>query len=66
RRKLLSPQDPIWGPFWGADTHARNTGDSYKNGGEVKSTRRHSGMHVDPSGGYDHSGPQRGGDTGLS
>ncbi|KAL0294295.1 UNVERIFIED_CONTAM: hypothetical protein Sangu_3221600 [Sesamum angustifolium] len=28
----------------GADTPARITGDSYKNGGEVNSTRRHSGM----------------------
>ncbi|KAL0307414.1 UNVERIFIED_CONTAM: hypothetical protein Scaly_2983300 [Sesamum calycinum] len=34
----------------GADTPARITGDSYKNGGEVNSTRRHSGMDVDPSG----------------
>ena len=46
----------------GADTPARITGDSYKNGGEVNSTRRHSGMDVDPSGGDNHSGPGRGGD----
>lgn len=46
----------------GADTPARITGDSYKNGGEVKSTRRHSGMDVDPSGRDNHSGPGRGGD----
>nr|BCV68930.1 hypothetical protein ORF77 [Oryza rufipogon] len=32
----------------GADTPARITGDGYKNGGEVKSTRRHSGMNEDP------------------
>ena len=50
----------------GADTPARITGDGYKNGGEVKSTRRHSGMNVDPSGGDNHSGPGRGGDTSLS
>ena len=46
----------------GADTPARITGDGYKNGGEVNSTRRHSGMDVDPSGGDNHSGPGRGGD----
>ena len=46
----------------GADTPARITGDSYKNGGEVNSTRRHSGMDVDPSGRDNHSGPGRGGD----
>ena len=46
----------------GADTPARITGDSYKNGGEVNSTRRHSGMDVDPSGRENHSGPGRGGD----
>lgn len=45
----------------GADTPARITGDSYKNGGEVNSTRRHSGMDVDPSGRDNHSGPGRGG-----
>src|SRR3954466_15100947 len=50
----------------GADTPAWITGDGYKNGGEVKSTRRHSGMNVDPSGGDNHSGPGRGGDTSLS
>jgi len=50
----------------GADTPARITGDGYKNGGEVKSTRRHSGMNVDPSGRDNHSGPGRGGDTSLS
>lgn len=43
----------------GADTPARITGDSYKNGGEVNSTRRHSGMDVDPSGRENHSGPGR-------
>ncbi|KAK6923597.1 hypothetical protein RJ641_011901 [Dillenia turbinata] len=49
--------------FWGgADTLARITGDGYKNGGEVNSTRRHSGMDVDPSGRDNHSGPGRGGD----
>nr|GFC11748.1 maturase, mitochondrial [Tanacetum cinerariifolium] len=41
----------------GADTPAQITGDSYKNGGEVNSTRRHSGMDVDPSGRDNHSGP---------
>ena len=46
----------------GADTPARVTGDGYKNGGEVNSTRRHSGMDVDPSGRDNHSGPRRGGD----
>ncbi|PHT86561.1 hypothetical protein T459_08667 [Capsicum annuum] len=46
----------------GADTPARITGDSYKNGGEVNSTRRHSGMDVDPSGRDNHSGPGRSGD----
>lgn len=46
----------------GADTPARITGDSYKNGGEVYSTRRHSGMDVDPSDRDNHSGPGRGGD----
>lgn len=46
----------------GADTLARITGDGYKNGGEVNSTRRHSGMDVDPSGRDNHSGPGRGGD----
>ncbi|KAL8488585.1 hypothetical protein ACS0TY_024753 [Phlomoides rotata] len=45
-----------WG---GAGTPARITGDSYKNGGEVNSTRRHSGMDVDPSGRDNHSGPGR-------
>lgn len=45
----------------GADTPARITGDGYKNGGEVKSTRRHSGMNVDPSGRDNHSGPGRSG-----
>lgn len=44
----------------GADTPARITGDGYKNGGEVNSTRRHSGMDVDPSGRDNHSGPGRG------
>ncbi|XLT02935.1 hypothetical protein HN51_052286 [Arachis hypogaea] len=46
----------------GADTPARITGDGYKNGGEVNSTRRLSGMDVDPSGRDNHSGPGRGGD----
>mgnify|MGYP004551444605 CR=1 FL=1 len=46
----------------GADTPARITGDGYKNGGEVNSTRRHSGMDVNPSGRDNHSGPGRGGD----
>lgn len=50
----------------GADTPARITGDGYKNGGEVNSTRRHSGMNVDPSGRDNHSGPGRGDDTSLS
>ncbi|KAL8488335.1 hypothetical protein ACS0TY_024565 [Phlomoides rotata] len=43
-----------WG---GAGTPARITGDSYKNGREVNSTRQHSGMDVDPSGKDNHSGP---------
>ncbi|KAD4178756.1 hypothetical protein E3N88_27347 [Mikania micrantha] len=46
----------------GADTPARITGVSYKNGGEVNSTRQHSGMDVDPSGRDNYSGPGRGGD----
>ncbi|KAM7249868.1 hypothetical protein ACFE04_019713 [Oxalis oulophora] len=50
------------GSLGGADTPARITGDGYKNGGEVNSTRRHSGMDVDPSGRDNHSGPGRGGD----
>ncbi|KAI3987342.1 hypothetical protein MKX01_003092 [Papaver californicum] len=50
----------------GADTPVPMTGDGYKNGGEVKSTRRHSGKDVDPSDSYNHSGPGRGGDTSLS
>ncbi|KAH9680052.1 hypothetical protein KPL71_026394 [Citrus sinensis] len=50
------------GSLGGADTPARITGDGYKNGGEVNSTRRHSGMDVDPSGRDNHSGPRRGGD----
>ncbi|KAI5638633.1 hypothetical protein M9H77_00139 [Catharanthus roseus] len=50
------------GSLGGADTPARITGDSYKNGGEVNSTRRYSGMDVDPSGRDNHSGPGRGGD----
>jgi hypothetical protein len=68
----LTPGSGTWGvaprnPFFlvhsgGADTPARITGDSYKNGGEVNSTRRHSGMDVDPSGRDNHSGPGRGGD----
>ncbi|KAI5003816.1 hypothetical protein ZWY2020_030976, partial [Hordeum vulgare] len=62
REKILSFSSTLGG----ADTPARITGDGYKNGGEVKSTRRHSGMNVDPSGGDNHSGPGRGGDTSLS
>lgn len=50
----------------GADTPARITGYGYKNGGEVKSTRRHSGMNVDPSGRDNHSSPRGGSDTSLS
>ena len=61
-KKILSFSSTLGG----ADTPARITGDGYKNGGEVKSTRRHSGMNVDPSGGDNHSGPGRGGDTILS
>ena len=61
-KKILSFSSTLGG----ADTPARITGDGYKNGGEVKSTRRHSGMNVDPSGGDNHSGPGRGGDTSLS
>lgn len=41
----------------GADTPARIAGDGDKNGGEVKSTRRHPGMNVDPSDRDNHSGP---------
>ncbi|VAH67280.1 unnamed protein product [Triticum turgidum subsp. durum] len=74
---LTLPLTYIWGllqekilsfssTLGGADTPARITSDGYKNGGEVKSTRRHSGMNVDPSGGHNHSGPGRGGDTSLS
>ncbi|KAJ6859817.1 hypothetical protein NC651_036198 [Populus alba x Populus x berolinensis] len=37
----------------------KTSGDGYKNGGEVNSTRRHSGMNVDPSGRDNHSGPGR-------
>nr|GEW95828.1 hypothetical protein [Tanacetum cinerariifolium] len=68
----LTPGSRTWGvaprnPFFlvhsgGVNTPARITGDSYKNGGEVNSTRRHSGMDVDPSGRDNHSGPGRGGD----
>ena len=58
REKILS----VSSTPGGADTPARITGDGYKNGGEVNSTRRHSGMDVDPSGGDNHSGPGRGGD----
>ena len=43
----------------GADTPARITGDGYKNGGEVNSTRRHTGKNVDPSGRYNKTGPGR-------
>ncbi|KAH0714979.1 hypothetical protein KY284_007884 [Solanum tuberosum] len=46
----------------GANTPARITGDSYKNGGEVNSTRRHSGMDADPSGRDNHFDPGRSGD----
>ncbi|VAH02519.1 unnamed protein product [Triticum turgidum subsp. durum] len=62
REKILSFSSTLGG----ADTPVRITCDGYKNGGEVKSTRRHSGMNVDPSGGDNHSGPGRGGDTSLS
>ncbi|KAL4270798.1 hypothetical protein AHAS_AhasUnG0053800 [Arachis hypogaea] len=58
-----SPKNPFFLVHsGGADTPARITGDGYKNGGEVNSTRRHSGMDVDPSGRDNHSGPGRGGD----
>ncbi|XBI71953.1 hypothetical protein VPH35_066021 [Triticum aestivum] len=56
----------VWNLGGGADTPAQITGDGYKNGGEVKSTQRHSAMNVDPLGGDNHSGPGRGGDTSLS
>ncbi|MCD7446293.1 hypothetical protein HAX54_000103 [Datura stramonium] len=46
----------------GADTPTRITGDSYKNGREVNSTQRHSGMDVDPSGRDNHFGPERSGE----
>ncbi|KAF3644525.1 apocytochrome b [Capsicum annuum] len=68
----LTPEFGTWGvaprnPFFlvhsgGADTSARITGDSYKNDGEVNSTRRHSGMDVDPSGRDNHFDPGRSGD----
>nr|GEU33908.1 maturase, mitochondrial [Tanacetum cinerariifolium] len=61
--QLLANTEPTtWVPSFvkgGADTPAQITGDSYKNGGEVNSTRRHSGMDVDPSGRDNHSGPGR-------
>ena len=44
------------------DTLTRIIGDGYKNGGEVNSTRQHSGMDVDPSGRDNHFGLGRGGD----
>ena len=62
---IYSPRNPFFSfssTQGGADTPARITGDGYKNGGEVNSTRRHSGMDVDPSGRDNHSGPGRGGD----
>ncbi|KAF7042941.1 LOW QUALITY PROTEIN: hypothetical protein CFC21_052416 [Triticum aestivum] len=62
REKILSFSSTLGG----ADTPAQITGDGYKNGGEVKSTQRHSAMNVDPLGGDNHSGPGRGGDTSLS
>nr|GEX30170.1 reverse transcriptase [Tanacetum cinerariifolium] len=43
----------------GADTPVWITSDSYKNGGEVNSTQRHSGMDVDPSGRDNNFGPGR-------
>ncbi|KAK4374975.1 hypothetical protein RND71_005652 [Anisodus tanguticus] len=46
----------------GADIPARITGDSYKNGWEVNSTRRHSRMGVDLSGRDNNSGLGRSGD----
>ncbi|GJV21438.1 hypothetical protein Tco_1370458 [Tanacetum coccineum] len=63
--EILNSDDPFtlpWIDKWGADTPAQIIGDSYKNGGEVNSTRRHSGMDVDPSGRDNHFGPGRGGD----
>ncbi|KAF9660732.1 hypothetical protein SADUNF_SadunfMtG0003200 (mitochondrion) [Salix dunnii] len=62
RGEILSSGDPFTFhglTHGGADTPARITGDGYKNGGEVNSTRRHSGMNVDPSGRDNHSGPGR-------
>ena len=44
------------------DTLTRIIGDGYKNGGEVNSTRQHSGMDVDPSGRDNHFCLGRGGD----
>lgn len=61
----VAPRNPFFSfssTQGGADTPARITGDGYKNGGEVNSTRRHSGMDVDPSGRDNHSGPRRSGD----
>lgn len=46
----------------GANTPTWITDDNYKNGGEVNSTRRYSGMDVDPSGKDNHSDPDRSGD----
>nr|GFA96520.1 hypothetical protein [Tanacetum cinerariifolium] len=63
RGEILNSDDPFTLPrtvTWGADTPAWIIGDSYKNGGEVNSTRRHSGRDVDPSGRDNHSGPGRG------
>ncbi|PHT36039.1 hypothetical protein CQW23_23739 [Capsicum baccatum] len=51
----LTPEFGTWGV-------AQITDDSYKNGGEVNSTRQHSGMDVNPSGRDNHSSPGRSGD----
>lgn len=55
----VAPRNPFSSTPGGADTPARITGDGYKNGGEVSSTRRHPGMNVDPSDRDNHSGPGR-------
>ncbi|KAI3666480.1 hypothetical protein L1987_89009 [Smallanthus sonchifolius] len=72
RGEILNSDDPFTLPrtdtctecsYGKVDSWVWNLGgDSYKNGGEVNSTRRHSGMDVDPSGRDNHSGPGRGGD----
>eukprot|EP01018_Ginkgo_biloba_P023304 Gb_30394 [translate_table: standard] len=55
----VAPRNPFSSTPGGADTPARITGDGYKNGGEVSSTRRHPGMNVDPSDKDNHFGPGR-------